>query len=987
MFLIRIFSLQLILLVFAAIVATAQQPAHHNIGHKEGLSSNEIFDIFQDKRGFIWIGHNLGLSRFDGISFKHFENKLQAGRAFSFIQEDNNGRIWCSNFAGEIFFTENDSLKKLPSYKKENSFRYAETAYDSISKCLYAASGSGLFVHNTETGKSKYIMPEGESEFAVTTLKCNNKGEVVLINIKQQAYKYYKGKFELLADLNVKEKVSSYAAINICNANSYLFYCQNYKRFYKVSDKKIETFNSPFNAKINSFSIADGYTFANTVEGSYILEESDIGIKPFFIKENTSDVFKDAEGNFWLATLNNGIKLIANTEIQIFNYKNSLLLNDKLKRVINGEQNRIFAAGSEGVIYHINTLNNEILNTYFTSDKKPVYGLYFHAPSNTLYASSDNLYAIDIKSGKIKVCDQNPTYVRDLIFFDKFQLIGNTTGLFISDKQGTFNSISGENNTLLYSGVNHKILGGKGRVNKAHFQPGKNRIYAAYSSGLIAYAPEGVDTITFQGHNIYASYFFEYNNKLLTATFQNGIFVIENGAISRHITKSDGLLDDIIFAVKAHEDKIWILSKSGIQSCDTTFKNFNYYTKDDGIQIYGIADFSISNNRVWIAGGQGLQSFPMDMKSVNPIKPSIQLNKILVNGKEIMPTTNLFKPEENNFTFDFQSLTYKPSDNFKYEYRLLLNGAESQWINTDKENRIIRFFSLMPGNYHFQARAVNEDNNKSENIIHYEFEIDRPYYLKWQFIILCFVISVFAVALIAYFRIRYLQRKNKLLQEKKVIESELRKSQLIALKAQMNPHFVFNALNSIQEFIQTNEKIQANNYLGKFADLMRQYLNMSNKTEVSLEEEINALKLYLELEKIRFEDSLKVEISYDPALTEKEINFPPMLIQPLAENALKHGLLHKKTDRRLNISFAVNEADKILLAKVTDNGIGRKKSLELKQKRQIDHHVSFAISATQKRLELLNNGRNLKIGLKYTDPEDSAGNALGTIAEISIPYN
>lgn len=200
----------------------------------------------------------------------------------------------------------------------------------------------------------------------------------------------------------------------------------------------------------------------------------------------------------------------------------------------------------------------------------------------------------------------------------------------------------------------------------------------------------------------------------------------------------------------------------------------------------------------------------------------------------------------------------------------------------------------------------------------------------------------------------------------------------------MNPHFVFNALNSIQEYIVLNEKRLAAKYLGKFADLMRLYLNQSKQKTITLEEEIQAISLYLELEKIRFEESLEYTLKIDKTLDYHNITIPPMLIQPYVENAIKHGLLHKERNRRLSVELKSDKSQKILICEIIDNGIGRKAS----QKINKTHHIQrldFASSATKTRLNLLNYDKKKPIGEKTIDLYDDDKNPIGTKVILHIP--
>jgi tetratricopeptide (TPR) repeat protein len=219
-------------------------------------------------------------------------------------------------------------------------------------------------------------------------------------------------------------------------------------------------------------------------------------------------------------------------------------------------------------------------------------------------------------------------------------------------------------------------------------------------------------------------------------------------------------------------------------------------------------------------------------------------------------------------------------------------------------------------------------------------------------------------------------------QKRLAIEKQYKDSELKALKAQMNPHFIFNALNSIQDYIVLNQKNLASDYLGKFADLIRNYLHFSDTGFISIADEVHNLNLYLELEKLRFEDLLNYSFKVDENMNSETIKIPTMLIQPYVENALKHGLLHKKEDRRLSV--IINKiSDSIVECIIEDNGVGRVKSKEIKAKNEFQHQ-SFASKATSQRLDLLNFGKEQKIGVEIIDllKEDKA---IGTRVVLKIP--
>jgi len=216
------------------------------------------------------------------------------------------------------------------------------------------------------------------------------------------------------------------------------------------------------------------------------------------------------------------------------------------------------------------------------------------------------------------------------------------------------------------------------------------------------------------------------------------------------------------------------------------------------------------------------------------------------------------------------------------------------------------------------------------------------------------------------------KQKNKLIQ-----------ATLTALISQMNPHFIFNALNTIQSYVYTNDKKNAVYYLGRFSDLTRKILYNSSKELVSLEEEMEQLQLYIEIEKTRFGDSIDICIDIDHSIDIEGIMLPPMLIQPHVENAIKHGLLHQKGEKKLSIKISGIKNSGEVKIEINDTGIGREHSFLINS--QNPGHRSFATTATEKRIELINGIFDKKIKLEIIDKKDSQGGPIGTNVIIYIP--
>jgi LytS/YehU family sensor histidine kinase len=223
--------------------------------------------------------------------------------------------------------------------------------------------------------------------------------------------------------------------------------------------------------------------------------------------------------------------------------------------------------------------------------------------------------------------------------------------------------------------------------------------------------------------------------------------------------------------------------------------------------------------------------------------------------------------------------------------------------------------------------------------------------------------------------------------EKKIKETELQKRindmSFSALRSQMNPHFIFNALNTVQSYVYANDKKSATNYLGKFSELIRKVLDNSSKRAITLQEEIELLQLYVDIEKARFGDNFYAAIETDPTLDIEYTLVPPMLIQPYIENATKHGLLHKQGEKNLTVTFQNTEDDESIQIIIDDNGVGRETSKELNSKKL--NHNSFANGANEKRIGLMGQLYNKKASVEIIDKKNLDGSAAGTKVVINIP--
>ena len=327
-----------------------------------------------------------------------------------------------------------------------------------------------------------------------------------------------------------------------------------------------------------------------------------------------------------------------------------------------------------------------------------------------------------------------------------------------------------------------------------------------------------------------------------------------------------------------------------------------------------------------------------------------------------------FGHRQSKFVFELRSPSLRFKEDVHYRYRL--SGIDSSWqTNSYSENKI-EYKSLPPGEYLFEAKATFR-NHESETI-QYNFYISAPIWERWWFITLSIVIGLLIIVLLYRYQLNRQKKATEL-------QKELIASKLTAIQSQMNPHFIFNSLNSIQDLVLQKDDKNAYGYITKFATLVRKVLHQSGQDFIDIDEELKVLRVYLDLEQLRFKNDLEFELKAEKV---EDVEIPPMIIQPFVENALKHGLLHKKGHKKLNVQFRYEE--KNLICIIEDNGIGRKKSAEIKERQKMQHD-SFTIKSIQSRFEILEKLYPGELGLVIDDLYEG-GEASGTRVKIKIPF-
>ncbi|MCC6410982.1 MAG: histidine kinase [Saprospiraceae bacterium] len=455
--------------------------------------------------------------------------------------------------------------------------------------------------------------------------------------------------------------------------------------------------------------------------------------------------------------------------------------------------------------------------------------------------------------------------------------------------------------------------------------------------------------------------------------------------------KVEGPLENVS-TILIHRDSLqrfWFGTDHGLYLMDNQLKTFRHFDFADNIQsavYYPFAKLQASNGMLFLGGRNGINYFYPEQIALEALPLVVDLQSLFIgNGDSVIwnPGKDLvFEAGQNTLTIEVVVPYYNNAGKLQYRYRL---GQNNPWINTGGSHRI-RLTDLAPGNYQLEVAASVEGGlwYAAEPL---EFRI-RPEF--WQYPAFKAGMALLLLGLVYY----VFRRRENLLKKRQQQSLELEKhkttalqyeleaaeAKLQSLRLQMNPHFLFNALNSIQELIVTGNTDGAAMYLSKFSKLLRMILLHSDHESLTLREEIGILELYLELESLRFYDTFEYHIDCEPGLDQDEYTLPTLLIQPFVENAIWHGLLHKEGKRRLLVRFDTDTNDN-LICTIEDNGIGRAAALKINS---IGGHTGKGLSSSAERLQVLNSRHGQNNALEIIDLVSDDGVATGTCVRITI---
>lgn len=922
-------------LIFSSYIL-AQEPLHYFLG-KDFFDGMKLYSIIQDKDNTMWITSNKGVFHYDGITFETISIELSERDSFFGLTKDNNGTIYCYNFQGQIFKIINKNLELFYTIPSDKIGNYFSINFDNLNNLIVTSSGLNMLITPDKRTKIQtknrglFSVKRNDTLYYTSPLKNKNIGIISYINDTETVYK----------------KLPTKIAIPLLHSKLYFHQDELYcfetlaKKFYKIENGLLIeiALSLPKNKEYGSFYSNNYLWLTPTKGGVYKVNPENTSKKNvlWFKDYVISGVYTDFENNTWLLTFDNGIIIIPNLKVSNFKIPNENIsgiekINQKI--YVSSKQNTIYNFKNETFVPIVNLKNDRLESFNIFQDKN-------------IITSSRSIY-------------KGSTAFKNIINFNRGTVLVNNS--IFSAMHNGLSKFDLTTNKLkkIYS---H-------RANDICLSSKSDNIYFSSNNGLYGYDFSKVHSIKYQGKNIKPRNIVAVENDVWVSSKQ-GIYIVRDNKIIKKITTQDGLLSNNIEVIKYEQPNVYFTNPKGFQQYNTKTNTFKNLAEDYKL-TKSIKDFEVLNDTVYATTSNGLLTFKF-----TDIKPKIthyktSITEAIANGNKIFKNNTSLLPIENNVAFSFLTTSHRYQKRLDYNYQLI--GYDKHSIKAKEGQYIVNYSNLPAGKYTFSVQSsINSQQNEVATL---QFSIQQHWYKKniFKIIIAFFLVSI--LYLTYSNRVKAIERKRK----EEQIEKEIAASSLTSLKAQMNPHFIFNAMNSVQSLILKDKKDDAYTYLTKLSQLIRKTLTISDKNWVYLDEEIDHLNNYLELEKLRFYSDFSYHIHLDETL--KELKIPSMIIQPFVENAIKHGLLHKDGKKTVQISFKLKR--QTLQCIIEDNGIGRATSNEI-NKLKPDYQKSFSTNAIQKRFDLYKQYLNEKVGFEYIDLYDK-NTPIGTRVIITIPY-
>lgn len=929
----------------------------------DGLPDNDIYDLLIGHKGFLWVGTDYGLCRFDGHLFERFPasngQDLPAGQ----LSQDRNGQIWFTDFRGRLYQTQGDSSKVFGLDSLSPSF---QMDIPSIS----FAKNQGIVLSN---GQSSLRVYPQQKHCAEESWKAHFVSDFVSPSFSKNKEGHYWALGTQLHRLDEELRViASYPLDTQFNPS---------QRFMGYANKDGLVLCAKFAQNLYHFGAQGHHKIMALKQAALVMER--VGAQLYVGTKNGLDIYhQSAKGWQWEERLLEGMSI-------------SAIAQDSLGQLWVGTlEQGLFRFYSRDIHNHRFSPNGDEGITCLLAQNQRLY--MGSQKSRFFYYQSEQFYALDSTAKDQKAYAVLPHAKKEVILSGRsLQVYDEQDGLRLLEDKPYGLTFHQKLDSMYYM-VNWS---GVGRNTKAlHMQANclQERFHLAQRFGPYLILGKGQKTgylseearcsfqeLRWKDQALGSSCLFVHRDRLFLAdAAQRYLYILDRklNIIKRLSIKG---LQGRLVAIEPHPRLGYLLLTHAelyrlhIGQRANRQKAWEVLQLGPGATFSKAHALSLFNEQLWIAHDAGLLQVPFaQLHRENQGTVEVLPKRYVVNGLEVSRQKLERLPYGNpSVEVHFALLSMGSSSPPLLEYRLSHSRESSTWFTLSPDERRIELSALSPGEHLLEIRRAGQ----GESLFRQHLNMAYPYWMQAWFFVLVFLLLLVAGYLFYRYRMSQLKKQNQVLLERMRMEKELKASNLVSLKSQLNPHFMFNSLNAIQRFILTNDRLQASHYLGRFAELMRKTLMLSNMELIALEEEVEALKVYLELESLRLEGSLDYDLKVEASLSKQSVYLPALLLQPFVENAVKHGLSPKSADRKLWVRFM--QEDSHLCIEIEDNGIGREKAKGMQDKRK---HLNFSLSANQKRIQLMNELYPGQLSMEIIDQKDEHGKATGTLVRIQL---
>jgi ligand-binding sensor domain-containing protein len=992
----------------------AQHLSFQHLGIAEGMPSNVTGHACFDSTGFAWIATNDGLISYDGTRIRQYLRETHPGlprNEIGFLFCDSRNRVWvCTNEGLAVL---NEQRRIIPVIIHDSLARA------NIDFC-FEVRGLGMIA--TGSGKT-YLLAEGKKTWerlswfdekirkggGLSNIRPYNKssymfvmrGRAMLVDFIAQ---------KVIVDLPIKN-ISSVAKLN---DRELVATTSDEFTLFRIAVGSNEITKQYSNARDNQGRLIETSTVSSCKgsNGMIYLTTRSYGLigfdpereifyayrhEPLSTTSISSDilrwVFCHANG-YMLVTSSRGLNY-TNVLPEVFLQKNNF--QDEQGVIMDGGVTGV-AEGEQGQIW-IKSLNNLFIWNERTNRSKNISinsSLLPGIESNTEAAQitrdvSGNMWVTYNGKGLAKFAPNG----RLIKFLDRSSSPLPTNAIRITRQLANGMLIVGAENRLFLlhpqtyqvdSFEQHPALKTIARRRIIDIMPDGEDIWVAISPGGAVYRYNWTTKILkefrkadgLSSERVYCLAKDQLGN--VYAGTYDGLNIIDSNGKIRVISKHNGLRHPRVENLVADKyGKLWVTNFNSLLCYDPLKDTFAYFDERNGVSNAGfsvVGNAQTKDGRILFSNGGLLVVDPSSARFHQANDPAVAVHRLYDDGGyELLNTRDTIKLrfDQAKLSLYYLSNTLITANRFFYRYKM--ERLDTGWQQPTKNNQVT--YNLSPGRYHFLIQASYNEGGWRENTNRITIIVSPPWWQEWWFRAL--VTALVAVLIILLFR-----RRVASIKAKSVIRQQMAELEAKALRAQMNPHFIFNCLNAIQELIVTENHTASYQYLSKFSKLLRLVLNNSEKNFIPLSSEIEMNQLYLELESLRFKQSFHYSIQVDEQTDPESTLFPSLLLQPFIENAIWHGLMHKEGEKKLAVSFST--AGQMLSCVIEDNGIGRARAAQIKSQKLGAHHfVSKGTELAQQRVEILKQTGLATASIETKDIVNAAGDVSGTRVEISIP--